>query len=149
MTTGIDLICEDLQKRPKAFIWHGALEPERLYEWATDRGLDIPSDLIELWATLGGGEMFETEQVLVPYDGPEYAADFDASNAAHSAAGLPKGVFVFHEGCWLSAVRDVELRYVILDPETYEVLDAFSSLDQWYRRTVRKEFWARYGLDPK
>jgi hypothetical protein len=102
---------------------------------------------MNLWSTLGGGEMFESEEILVPLDGPEFGADFDSANERHHAAGLPDDLFVFHEGTWLSAVRGYEPCYVCLDPRTYAVIEAFSSLQEWYERTVREEFAERYGLE--
>lgn len=149
MTPDIGLIGRDAATHPKAFVWYGALPIDRLKAWAAERSLRVPGDLMDLWSTLGAGEMFESEEILVPYDGPEYAADFDGWNERHHAAGLPAGLFVFHEGTWLSAVRAHEPCYVTLNSHTYAVIDAFSSLQEWYEGTVRKEFAERYGLGPE
>jgi hypothetical protein len=90
--------------------------------------------------------MFESEEILAPFGAPQHAGDFDASNDHHRGAGLPAGLFVFHDGSWLSAVRQFDGVYVKLDRSTYVVLEEFESLKEWYLRTVRREFAARYGL---
>jgi hypothetical protein len=136
----------DSERQPGGFHWYGALDHGRLLRWMTERNLTVPADLLELWLTFGGGEMFETEEILAPFGGPEYALDFDGRNATHHECGLPDTLFVFHEGTWLSAVRRFAPHYVTLDPVTYVVTGEFGSLDHWYKSTVRNEFAERYRL---
>jgi hypothetical protein len=144
-----NLLLTDIAARPRAFSWYGALSRERLAKWSAERGLSLPDDLVDLWCLYGGGEMFESEEILVPFDGPEYALDFDSENQRHHASGLPADLSVFHSGSWLSAVRALEPRYVTVDPERFSVEVTYPSLDAWYRQTVRLEFWERYGLSPE
>ena len=146
MSTALEPILTDSRASPAAFVWYGALDEGMLRRWVNERSLAVPADLFALWATLGAGEMFESEELLAPFGAPQHAADFDDANEQHRKAGLPTGTFVFHDGSWLSAVRQVDARYVTLDRSTYVVLDEFASLREWYVGTVRREFAMRYGL---
>lgn len=146
MSPASETLWADASERPTAFAWYGAVDRAELQRWILQRGLDVPSDLLSLWLTFGGGVMFETEEILAPGSGPEYAADFDQVNGAHRGRGLSDGLFLFHEGTWLSAVRRISPRYLLVDRESYAATGEFESLDDWYRRTVREEFAARYGL---
>jgi hypothetical protein len=134
----------DMRERPRAFYWYGAIAAEPLRDWIEQRQLDVPSDLLDLWQSRGGGVIFESEEVLAPWGGDEHAIDFDESNHAHRTKGLPEGMFVFHEGSWISAVRPQFPRYVALEHSTYAIAGEFESLDDWYRGTIRKEFAERY-----
>jgi hypothetical protein len=148
MTTTLRQLRSDVAQRPELFVWYGPYEASLLDEWLGARELDVPPDLRELWLSFGAGDAFETEEFLAPFDGPEYAADFAASNEAHRSEGLPEGLFVFHDGVCLSAVRRSEPRFVVLDRNSWAIKQAFASLDAWYCGTLRREYAQRYGLKP-
>src|SRR5262245_17590070 len=136
----------DFKYRSQAFSWYGPVAPKLLQEWITQRRLDVPSDLVALWQWLGGGVIFETEEILAPLGGGPHALDFDETNRSHWAKGLSDGVFVFHAGLWVSAVRAESPRYVTLEFDSYATVGEFGSLDDWYRLTIRAECAQRYGL---
>jgi hypothetical protein len=149
MSEGLGQLRVDTAEHPRLFCWYGPIDPRRLSMWAEGLHLRLPADLRALWLQFGGGEIFETEEVLVPFDGPSYAAGFEARNTQHREAGLPLSLRLFHAGYVLSAFRNAEPRYVTVDPSTYAVRGEFDSLDEWYRRALRAEYAARYGLGPE
>src|SRR5262249_23782370 len=134
---------------PVLFHWYGACDPSRLQAWLEERQITPPPDLLTLWLELGGGDIFESEDFLVPFDGPDYALAFDDVNKSQPALGLPESLFLFHSGLCLSAFRMRDPQYVTVDPRTYAVVGEFASLDEWYRSTLRTEYAGRYGLAPE
>ena len=54
----------------------------------------------------------------------------------------------FTEGCFLSAVRLSDQRFVTLNQGSYTAKDSFASFDEWYVRTLRAEYSERYGVPP-
>ena len=135
-----------MRERPQVFYWYGPIARESLQQWIELRQLDVPGDLLDVWLSYGGGVMFESEEVLAPLGGDEHALDFDEVNYRHRDKGLPEGLVVFHEGTWVSAVRNDPPRYVAVEHSSYETVGEFESFDAWYRSTVREEFAERYGL---
>jgi hypothetical protein len=105
---------------------------------------------VELWRVTGGGDVFETETIFRPTvpSAPNscFVQDgIEERNTGHASNGKPCGLYVFQQGAFLSAVRLADQKYVTLTTN-YAVEDAFSSLDEWYTRTLRAEFGERYGL---
>lgn len=147
-STRTETMRSDMRERPRAFHWYGAIAREPLQHWIEQRQIDVPGDLLDLWESCGGGVIFESEEVLAPLAGDQHAIDFDEANRTHRAKGLPEGLFVFHEGIWVSAVRPESPRYVALEGDTYATAGEFESFDDWYRGTIRGEFAERYGLRP-
>jgi hypothetical protein len=139
----------DVAERPELFVWRGPYDARSLDRWLDERALEVPPGLRELWLTFGAGDAFESEEFLAPFDAPEYAADFVMSNEAFRRDGLPEGLFVFHDGLCLSAFRRMEPRYVVLDRTSWATSQAFASLNDWYRGTLRREYAQRYGLRPE
>jgi hypothetical protein len=135
-----------METNARAFAWYGPLGELELRAWLATRSLHVPADLFEVWITLGPGEMFESEELLAPFGAPDYALHCDDTNVFHRGRGMPAGLFLFHEGTWLSAVRQCDSRYVTLDRHTYAVVREFPSLLAWYVATVRSEFARRYGV---
>jgi hypothetical protein len=60
--------------------------------------------------------------------------------------GMPERFVVFHVGSLTSAVDTLAGDYVELAPDDFRVHRRFSSLDEWYRNTLRAEYGHRYGL---
>lgn len=146
MFTEIPLIRQDAELHPSLFLWYGAVPGAALKSWIATRNLRVPGDLRELWQSFGGGNLFESEEILAPFGAATDAPQFDDRNKHHHANGLSPFMFVFHEGSWLSAVRGIEPVYVTLDERTYGTTAQFDSLDHWYAGSLRDEFADRYGL---
>jgi hypothetical protein len=114
-------------------------------------GVVLPSDLIELWEMTGGGDVFE-ETILRPTvpSAPNSGFvqdDIESVNAHHAAAGKSRGLYIFMDGAFLSAVRLDDQKFVTL-ARNYAIADSYPSLDKWYLQTLRAEFGERYGLIP-
>lgn len=146
------ILLRDAQAKPGLFAWFGAIARSELREWSHHNSLVLPSDLIELWEGTGGGDIFETETILRPTVGSTPHTNFveddiEGRNTWHTANGKPSGLYIFHEGVFLSAVRLSDQNLVTLT-ENYSVESSFGSFDEWYVHTLRAEFGERYGLGP-
>ncbi len=144
-------ILADAARRPDLFSWFGAIEEHVLRQWVRTADVCLPEDLLELWRQTGGGDIFESETILrpnagsVPSNGWVPGDDTHSTNLAYREHGLISEMYVFQEGCFLSAISLTDQSYVVLGP-AFEVLAVYASLDDWYCQTLRKEFAARYGL---
>lgn len=140
-------ILSDSHRRPRLFVWSGPIDEYALRVWLTKLGWVIPEDLFQLWSSTGGGDLFETETVLVPMSDSdcEGAEEF---NAAQYLAGMPHDYIVFHIGLGgMSAVRISDHSYVQLSPGNFRETSQFTSLDDWYSGLLLREYGHRYGLD--
>lgn len=133
---------QDLRFAPNAFNWRGSTEVEPITEWLEAHGRHVPQDLIRLWARTGGGDMFETEEVLSPTATGDH--DLEAVNRRLWAAGLAEELLVFHLGLYVTAV-DLSERVVRIDPDRLEPVGFFNSIDDWYA-DLRAEYARSYGL---
>ena len=123
-----------------------------LHAWLSEISYPVPEDLLALWATVGSGELFESEEVFAP-DG---TAD-DLRNVAEDMAerGMPAGLTVFHRGTWVSAIDHTTGELVafnevtVLEPYNYVEIARFATLDEWYGHLILAELGERYGLVPQ
>jgi hypothetical protein len=107
-----------------------------------------PDDLIEFWTELGTGEIFETETIYSPSN-DEHDDNVLDINEYFIGKGMSPSHTVFHTGVAISAYRTEPPRYVILDESTFEVIEYFETIEEWYCNTLRKEYAERYGLTNK
>jgi hypothetical protein len=133
---------QDVRSAPGAFDWQGSSDVSRVMEWLEASGRRVPEDLITLWAQTGGGDMFETEEVLSPTATDDH--DLEAVNRRLWAAGLAEELLVFHRGLYLTAV-DASERIVRVDPDRLEPVGFFASIGDWYA-DLRGEYARSYGL---
>jgi hypothetical protein len=140
------LLQEDQSRRPELFAWNGPVARERLDEWARQRRLDLPDELLQFWQTTGGGELFESETILGPFGDPQLGDDVDSVNELHRGRGMDSRHLIVHVGSELTAIRLSDKRWVVLDQNTYAELDEYDSFESWYKRVLRAEFAVRYGL---
>jgi len=144
------LLLEDAKLYPKILEEFGPIPDEELQNWLLRSGMKIPADLIEFLRKTGGADVFESETILRPAvpSVPSSAFvddDIERRNAAHTGAGKPQDLYVFQEGCFLSAVRLSDQCYVTLT-SSYQIKYSFANFDDWYVGTLRAEFGDRYGL---
>lgn len=138
----------DAAQHPELFQWNGSIPEQRLLRWLKDRALVVPEDLLRLWTTTGGGELFETETLLAPNRSTDPGSDLDSVNQLHWESGLPTKYLIFSVGAFgLSAIRLADGNYVLLDDEGYSELSEFTDLADWYSSTIRSEYAQRYGLE--
>jgi hypothetical protein len=139
----ISQLLADAALRPDLYRWHGALDSRWLDAWFGARLVVIPPDLVEFYAITGGGEVFESEDILSPCPGPEGIDDWTAH---FRSDGMRSGLLVFHRGAWVSAIDTTSGSLVVLQ----ELRNAgrATTLDEWYRNWIRREFADRYGLPP-
>lgn len=145
-------ILDDALCNPNAFCWFGAIPAAELEMWMQRSGILLPADLLEFWHTTGGGDVFESETILRPNVPSRPNACFvvgddtdSTNNAARKSCGLPEHFFVFQVGAFRSAVDLRTTKYVTLS-ESHSIESEFASLEDWYLRTLRAEFGARYSL---
>jgi hypothetical protein len=142
----LSLMMKDVDKRPQLFHFRGSISRSKLETWMRDRALRIPKDLLDLWEATGGGDFFESETILSPFEGKELADDVESVNEWHRGKGLPSVFLVFHTGFGgLSVLNLDDGAYACISEETYGVQDTFESLESWYR-CIREEYAHRYGL---
>ncbi|MCP3879847.1 MAG: hypothetical protein GY701_15865 [Sulfitobacter sp.] len=136
----------DFEDSPAAFSWTGPIAHEVLERWlARQADRSIPADLITLWRTVGGGDLFESETILEPFASPS-ADDIDGMNEHLRSRGMPSNLLAFHVGICVSAVDQASGVLVQLDPESLGEQARFSTFDGWYRTLIRSEYAERYGL---
>ena len=143
----INQILTDATTCPSAFFWRGPLLLAGIEQWEATNGIHAPQDLKELWATTGGGDIFESETILQPFG----VADDDMVVPVSKMFwdhGLSKEHYVFHTGLWISVFRESDSKLLNLNSDM-RVLDRFSNLDDWYRDTLRSEYAESYGLSKK
>lgn len=143
------LLIRDLRVAPRAFFVSGPVDERVLSAWVARQDRAVPEDLVTLWRTIGGGDLDQSETILVPggveiYRG-EFARlnadyDLDAQNVQLRGEGMSTDFLVFHHGAgWLVAI-DRAGAVVELDRATYEPDGAFASVEDWYR-TVRDQLY--------
>jgi hypothetical protein len=144
-----ETLWRDAVQRPDLFRWKGRLSAAAIAAWTEKQGWTLPEDLVSFWARTGGGEIFESEELLSPLGDAEAEDSVVLTLRFHVERGLPQRFVLFHEGGYGLSAVDVEAGdYVVMDPSTYAVRSRHKSLDDWYRQGVRAEYAARYGLAP-
>lgn len=136
-------VLEDARERPLAFSWNGPVPEDRLRAWLEDVAHPVPEDLIAVWATVGGGELFESEELYAP-DGT--SDDLRLVSEFLIERGLPPGHTVFHRGCWVSTIDHATGELVARGSSTLWEEARFGTFDEWYINLLRAEFADRYGL---
>jgi len=137
-------ILADAQQRPQAFSWKGPVPEDRLRAWLEDVTYPVPDDLVAVWATVGGGGLFESEELYAP-DGT--ADDLRMTTGYLVGRGLRPGLTVFHRGTWISAIDRSNGEVVALGATTFDEIARFGTFDAWYCSLLRAEFGGRYGLE--
>lgn len=132
-----DLLRKDILGHPMLFELSGPMVISK----GTARELgQLPIDLAALWEEFGGGEMFESETVFKPTGDASVVV---ITNHALER-GLAQGHFVFHEGLCLSSWSCNT--FYVFDSDSLTVLATHSTLDSWYKETIRSEYAKRYGI---
>jgi hypothetical protein len=144
----IDLLISDIAAYPKVFFLQGALLDASIP--ADICGMQPPDDLVAFWRRFGGGELFESETILLPTIGDTALLttmkgdDVETVTAFQRTARPNLQGAVFHTGCCTSTFLTGNV-FLVFD-ESDELICSFSDLDSWYAAVPRKEFAERYGL---
>ena len=138
-------IFADAQAKPHLFLWNKSIETQRLLDWANQHGWIIPFDLLDIWSQTGGGDIFESETLLRPVVDDRDDESVEHRTRWYRARGLPAGMFVFHEGMGVSAIRRERPGYVWFDMQE-RLAASYGSFDEWYVQLIRLEYAERYGL---
>lgn len=139
-------ILRDAAARPELFFWNDAIPIEDLRSMIAAAGMVLPEDLFFLLSETGGGDIFETETILSPSGDKRLGDEIISTNEFLRERGLPKNFTVFHRGLCFSAVRINAPEYVTMDEDSFKVTGEYDSLDDWYTRTIRKEYGQAYKL---
>jgi hypothetical protein len=108
--------------------------------------LSVPQDLMDFWIDFGFGEMFETETIYSPFtDNENYS--IKEINDFFMSRGLSTDFCVFHTGINISAFRIEEPCFVLLEEDSFEILESFYTFDEWYNKTLRAEYFERYSMN--
>ena len=140
-------ILQDASKKSSLFIWNGPVQSNVLQSWLEERKLDLPFDLISFWEITGGGNVFESEQILGPFGDEASGEDIDSNNRWQLSKGMPEDFLFFNTGVFPSAIRLSDKKYILIDENTYQAIQEFATLADWYCGTLRLEFAKRYGLE--
>jgi hypothetical protein len=144
-------ILKDAEGRPDLFGWFGAIPRAKIESWAGLSSIRVPGDLLEFWSQTGGGDLFESETIfrptLIPSPEPYFMEgdDVDCLNRWCIGNGMSPSYLAFHDGLYLSAIQLANQSFVTLDKKFQESA-VFATFDEWYVRTLRADFGARYGL---
>jgi hypothetical protein len=144
-------ILKDAEGRPDLFGWFGRIPRAKIESWARLLSVRVPDDLLEFWSQTGGGDLFESETIYrptsIPSSEPYFIEgdDVDSLNRWCIDNGLLPSYLAFHNGLYLSAIHLSKQLFVTLDDKFQEVA-VFPTFDEWYLRTLRADFGARYGL---
>jgi len=95
-----------------------------------------------------GGDVFETETLLGPLSDSSPGDDIGSINRDMRSRGMAQKFVVFHTGAYTCAADNEVGDYAELSQADFRVIRRFSSLDEWYVETLRKEYGAKYGLRP-
>jgi len=139
-------IINDYREYPDLFEWTGPISEDEINDWLDSNSIELPEDLLQLWNTVGGGTMFESELILSPIFYGNVDDDIATVNEWYWENGLSHDYLVFNKGSFLSAIRLNDGKYVLLDSIDYYEEEEFNSLEDWYLNSVRVEFAERYNL---
>ena len=134
-------VLEDAKRKPLLFVWNGPQDRSAVHNRLVAGGWKVPDDLLAFWMETGGGDVFETEEILCPT-----REEFDSMMETLQARGLSTRWLVFHVGLGVSAVRQPSGDIVVLDSTSLTPLETYATFDAWYCGYVRREYGARYGL---
>jgi hypothetical protein len=140
----MEKLITDSKSRPELFHWVGPTPRAIVDRWAALTGASLPPDLVFLWTSLGGGDLFETETILSLAEAPPDGL-VDAVSSRYHQAGLSRKKWVVHTG-YVTTVVEGETGLVEVIGKGFEVLENYSSLEEWYEQVIRSEYADRYGL---
>jgi len=138
-------ILKDAESHPDLFAWFGAIARGQIEVWLRSSNPEVPNDLLDFWTKTGAGDLFESETMFrptqVPSPEPYFVSgdDIDTANQCRIPKGMSVSYLVFHDGIFLSALRLADKKLVTLGDE-HEETTIYSDLDDWYLRTLRKDF---------
>jgi hypothetical protein len=141
-----DLILYDSENNPDLFIWNGPINEDDIVNWFEDRSLDVPDDFIKFLSATGGGNIFESEEILSPFGDPQFGNDLESTNDWFINNGLPEDMLIFNTGAYLSALRLSDQKYLLLDSIDYTIESEYNSFDDCYSKSVRAGFADRYNI---
>lgn len=140
----IDLILKDSELHPNLFFWRGGIPLSEIENWESEQSVSVPEDLKQLWNIKGGGDFFESEEILQPS-----RADEDDLVMPRSKWFWGKDIdsecYVFHEGMYISIFRRGDTLLRALNSTNFSEVGGFRTLDDWYL-LFRTEYGERYGL---
>lgn len=143
----ISTLAADAAARPALLRFFGGAGRADVERWVHERGYLVPLEVIELWQDTGGGDLFESEELLVPVKQTALPyGTVDERTEQWRQRGLPSWVVLFHEGAWVSGVDQRTGELIAFEPSNLSEYGRYANLDDWYRGTLRAEFAERYGL---
>lgn len=123
------------------FLWNGLVAQDLLKNIIAKEGWNIPQDLFEFWCQTGGGDIFETEEILCP------TVNLNEIKEVNLAIrSVTPDLIAFHMGLCITAVRQSNCDYVVLESEGGPIINTYKSFESWYKGTLRAEYSERYGL---
>lgn len=138
----IEQLMNDSRAFPGLFRWKGPPDHAALEEWVSQFGA-LPSELVDLWVSTGGGDVFESETLLAPLSRDE--DDLDSVNARLREQGMDDSFLAVHVGSWTTALDLQGVGFVEIDWAGRATPRRFDGLADWYA-ALRAEFGERYGL---
>ena len=115
-------------------------------------GMQPPDDLVAFWRRFGGGDLFESETILLPTIRDTALLTTMKGDNVETVTALQRTArpnlqgAVFHTGCRTSTFLTGNV-FLVFD-ESDKLICSFNDLDSWYAAVPRKEFAQRYGHGP-
>ena len=146
-------ILKDAAARPELFGWFGPIASYEIDSWLKQNNLRVPDDVRELWAATGGGDFFDDGETLlrptaVQSSEPYFieSTDFIGLVSQYwTSNGMSTNYLPLHHGTFQSAISLSDQRIVTLD-SAFQLVEAFSHLDNWYLATLRQNYADVYGF---
>ena len=143
-----NLFLEDALANPILFPLGWKVDRAFLENWIQLHNLKLPTELIDIWIIGGGGDFLETETLLIPdhtsnsdeVESIEKTTDFLIQN------GFPKGFFIIHKGCVISAINQSQQSIFTFSADGYSLITSYSTINRWYKEEFRDQFGPKYGL---
>ncbi len=138
---------EDKAKHQALFQFGPGANEDDIHRIVADNKLKISEDIAVLWAAVGTGTAFETEDI--------FSIGSDATTGESSISvtmwyrqkGLPVDYLVFHRGLGGLSVLNMKNQCIyVIDEDSFSPTHAFLSFDDWYCGHLRSEYRERYGL---
>jgi hypothetical protein len=136
-------LTQDLAWNPRLFVRHARIQRGDICAWLAETKYSASPELVDIWLTLGVGDLFETESILGPRCGGGF--DVDERTSWLRSRGLPNDEWAFHIGSWVSSVEEDGETLIFRDGQRLRKMASSMSVASWYEH-LRAEFASRYGL---
>ncbi len=129
----IDIIKSDIKKYPTILFPFGRIGAAELKKELNNYNFKFPSELVDIWSEFGGGDFFQTETILYPYQNEHIDNIVDVNNFLIKE-GMPVKYFAFHigRGEVTAFLKEDNNRIVNLKRDSWQETYHYSSFKDWF-----------------